>query len=123
MERATRQRQAINSVVDASHRPLSAQEILEAAQQEVPGLGIATVYRSLKALTEAGSLTVVSIPGANPRYEAVRDGHHHHHFMCTQCARVFDIHSCPGSVLNVAPKGFVVQRHELTLYGHCKDCH
>jgi Fur family ferric uptake transcriptional regulator len=122
MERETRQRTAIRAVVEMSERPLSALEVLEAAQEQVAGMGIATVYRNLKALSESGVLTVVSLAGANPRYEPTRQGHHHHHFMCTECERVFDIHSCPGSVLDVAPKGFTVERHELTLYGRCKDC-
>jgi len=122
MERETRQRTAIRSVVERSERPLSALEVLAAAQAQVAGLGIATVYRNLKALAESGALTVVSLAGANPRYEASRQGHHHHHFMCIACDRVFDVHSCPGSVLDVAPKGFTVERHELTLYGRCKDC-
>jgi Fur family ferric uptake transcriptional regulator len=123
MERETRQRTAIRSVVESSSRPLSAPEILEAAQSHVPGLGIATVYRNLKALTEAGEVAVVSLPGVNPRYESVgAEHHHHHHFMCTACEKVFDIHTCPGAILDVAPKGFKVERHELTLYGQCKDC-
>src|ERR1035437_4234898 len=121
MERETRQRTAIRAVVEMSERPLSALEVQEAAQKQVTGLGIATVYRNLKALTESGVLTVVSLAGANPRYEFTRHGHHHH-FMCTKCERVFDIHSCPGAVLDVVPKGFIVERHELTLYGRCKDC-
>jgi Fur family ferric uptake transcriptional regulator len=124
MERDTRQRTAIKNAVESSGRPLSAQEVLAAAQSDVPGIGIATIYRNLKALTEAGSLTVVSIPGSNPRYESSTIGlqHHHHHFMCTACERVFDVHSCPGSILNAAPQGFKVDRHELTLYGQCKEC-
>ena len=122
MERETRQRTAIRAAVELSGRPLSALEILESAQEQVAGMGIATVYRNLKALTESGVLTVVSLAGANPRYEATRHGHHHHHFMCTECERVFDIHSCPGSMLDAAPKGFTVERHELTLYGRCNEC-
>ena len=123
MERDTRQRTAIKTVVEASARPLSAQEVLAAALSQVPGIGIATVYRNLKALTEAGSVAIVSIPGLNPRYESVKAGHHHHHhFMCTACEKVFDVHSCPGSILDAAPKGFKVDRHELTLYGQCESC-
>jgi Fur family ferric uptake transcriptional regulator len=123
MERDTRQRVAIKAVVEASARPLSAQEVLAAAQSQVPGIGIATVYRNLKALTESGNVSVVSIAGMNPRYESVKAGHHHHHhFMCTACEKVFDVHSCPGAILDAAPMGFKVDRHELTLYGQCKDC-
>jgi Fur family ferric uptake transcriptional regulator len=35
---------------------------------------------------------------------------------------VFDIHSCPSDLGNLAPKGFKVESHDLTLYGRCKDC-
>ena len=123
MERDTRQRSAIKNAVESSSRPLSAQEILDTAQLEVPGIGIATVYRNLKTLTEAGAVSIVSIPGLSPRYESVKTGHHHHHhFMCTACEKVFDVHSCPGSILDAAPKGFKVERHELTLYGQCESC-
>jgi Fur family transcriptional regulator, ferric uptake regulator len=123
MERDTRQRTAITNVVEASPRPLSALEVLAEAQAQVPGMGIATVYRNLKALTEAGRVVIVSIPGMNPRYESVKAGHHHHHhFMCTACGKVFDLHGCPGALLDAAPKGFTVERHELTLYGRCNDC-
>jgi Fur family ferric uptake transcriptional regulator len=121
MERSTRQRDAIKAVIDAAQRPLLPQEILESAQTQVAGLGMATVYRNLKSLVEANSLTVVSLPGEIPRYEST--GHaHHHHFHCTGCDKVFDVHHCPGDLLDIAPQGFTVERHELTLYGKCDAC-
>ena len=121
MERSTRQRDAIKSAIDAAQRPLSPQEILADAQAHVEGLGMATVYRNLKTLVETGALAVVTLPGENDRYEAT--GHaHHHHFQCTRCERVFDVHECPGYMRNLAPPGFTVERHELTLYGLCSDC-
>jgi Fur family ferric uptake transcriptional regulator len=121
IERSTRQRSAIRSAVDAAGRPLLAQEVLELAQQEVPGLGLATVYRNLKSLTEAAELRVVQLPGENPRYE--RMGHsHHHHFQCRSCGKVFDVHACPGDLSKLAPPGFSVEDHEITLYGQCADC-
>ena len=54
MERNTRQRSAIRDAIAQAQRPLLPQEVLEAARTEVPGLGIATVYRNLKALVEEG---------------------------------------------------------------------
>lgn len=121
MERSTRQRAAIRAAVDHAARPLLAQEVLELAQQDVPGLGLATVYRNLKSLVEVDELQVVQLPGENPRYE--RAGHqHHHHFQCRGCQRVFDVHACPGNLARLAPAGFSVQDHELTLYGLCASC-
>ena len=48
--------------------------------------------------------------------------HHHHHFHCTRCERVFPIHACPGPMSDLAPPGFQVQRHDLTLHGLCAGC-
>ncbi len=121
MERATRQRAAIREALELAARPLLPDELLLAARTLVPGLGIATVYRNLKLLVEEGELRAVALPGENLRYE-VAGHHHHHHFQCRRCQRVFDVHACPGDLAGLAPAGFVVQDHELTLYGLCSDC-
>jgi len=121
MERNTRQRSAIRDAIAEAHRPLLPQEVLAAAQSQVPGLGIATVYRNLKALVDEGELQAVTLPGENPRFELVGHGHHHH-FQCRDCGRVFDVHACPGDLQRLAPAGFTVDGHDLTLYGRCRDC-
>ncbi len=123
MERSTRQRTAIRSVIDAAARPLSPQEILAAVRQSVPEIGIATIYRNLKLLIDEGTIEAVNLPGENPRYEMTHlVHHHHHHFHCMRCDRVFVVEGCPGAMDNLAPEGFLVERHELTLYGVCADC-
>lgn len=121
MQRSTRQRAAIRSAIDQARRPLSPQEVLAASQVEVAGLGMATVYRNLKLLADAGEIQAVTLPGDSPRYESAHH-EHHHHFRCDSCQRVFDVHACPGSLDGLAPPGFTVERHEITLYGRCKDC-
>ncbi len=121
MERNTRQRAAIREALTDAARPLLPQEVLEAAQSQVPGLGIATVYRNLKALVDEGALRSVNLPGDNPRFETA-GLHHHHHFQCQQCQKVFDVHGCPGDLAALAPPGFTVADHDLVLYGRCSDC-
>ena len=121
MERQTRQRSAIKGAIEHAARPLLPAEVLQAAQDDAPGLSLATVYRNLKTMVEEGDLRPVSLPGENVRYELA--GHrHHHHFQCTQCQRVFDVHACPGDLSRLAPPGFLVEDHDLTLYGRCGDC-
>lgn len=123
MERNTRQRHAIQKAIDDARRPLSPQEVLEAAQSVVPGLGIATVYRNLKTMLEARTIELVVLPGDNPRYESRHAAeHHHHHFQCRACGKVFDVPGCVSGYEQLAPAGFTVENHELTLYGVCAGC-
>ena len=120
-KRSTRQRSAIRDVIESAKRPLSPQEILDAAQVTVAGLGLATVYRNLKLLLAEGVIEAITLSGDSPRYEAARSGHHHH-FQCTTCRRVFDMVGCPGDLRRLAPRGFRVEHHEVILYGRCSDC-
>lgn len=123
MERNTRQRTAIRTAIEAAARPLSPQEIHTAVQASVPEVGMATIYRNLKLLLGEGAIQTVSLPGDNPRYEAAQLAvHHHHHFHCVPCDRVFEVEGCPGHIDALAPAGFRIDRHELTLYGVCADC-
>ena len=121
MERATRQNTAIREALEAAGRPLSPAEVLDEARRHVAALGLATVYRNLKALVDAGEIQVVTLPGEAARYELARHGHHHH-FRCDACQKVFDVPGCPGDLGGLAPPGFVVDRHEITLYGRCSAC-
>jgi len=121
MPRATRQRAAIGMVIQAARRPLTPQEVLQGARAAVRALGLATVYRNLKRLAADGTIRVITLPGESPRYEMGVSAHHHH-FQCTSCRRVYDIPGCPGNLRRMAPRGFRVEHHDLTLYGRCPDC-
>ena len=121
MERATRQRDAIKAVLRASARPLSPAEVLDAARFAVRALGLATVYRTLKLLVAEGAVQVITLPGDRPRYE-MAESVHHHHFQCNACLRVYDVLGCPGNLRRLAPRGFTVEHHDLTLYGRCREC-
>lgn len=117
----TQQRQAIRTAIQDADRPLSPTEVLEAAQEEAPTLGIATVYRNLRTLMEDGWLRPVGLPGNPDRYE-IAGKDHHHHFHCRSCDRLFDVDDCPGDLDHICPPGFALDDHEIILYGHCSDC-
>ncbi len=121
MERRTPQRDAIRQAVEKADRPLSPQEILDAAGAEVRGLGIATVYRAVKAGVDEGWLKPVDLPGGPTRYEPAGK-QHHHHFECVRCHRVFDLDGCPGNLNQLLPAGFTLEDHEVLLFGHCDTC-
>jgi Fur family ferric uptake transcriptional regulator len=121
MERTTAQRKAIHTVLEKSGRPLSPPEIFSAARGMAPGLGMATVYRTIKRLLDEHTIAQVELPGEAPRYE--RAGlQHHHHFRCNGCKRVFDLVGCNSTFGDIAPKGFALESHELYLFGRCEAC-
>jgi len=121
MQRQTRQRDAIRGAFAAAARPLSPQEVLSAARRVLPSLGIATVYRTVKALLADGALHTVELPGAPARYE-LAGKRHHHHFHCRACDGVFEVEACPAGIRRLLPGGFRLERHEIILYGLCAGC-
>jgi Fur family ferric uptake transcriptional regulator len=120
-ERSTRQRRTIRDVVERAGRPLSTDEILASAQQSIPSLGLATVYRSIRTLLDEGWLTPVDMPGRTPLYERAGKSHHHH-FACESCKRVYELDGCASEVRGELPPGFITTGHDVTIYGTCAPC-
>ena len=121
MLRKTNQREAIRRALVESGRPLSPQEIVQAAHTHAPGVGIATVYRTLKRFTEEGWLVAIELPGESPRYELAGKSHHHR-FACQSCGSVFELPACAVALERLLPAGFELDEHEIVLYGRCPDC-
>ena len=124
LARLTPQRRAILSVLEDASGPLTARELLDQAGRDADSLGLATVYRNLNLLEDAGLIVAVHLPNDPTRYEPAGT-RHHHHFRCEACDGVFEVAgACPVVPLEGAtlPGGFRVQRHELTFYGMCGDC-
>lgn len=121
--RRTKQRDAIIKEILQSEGPLSIAEIHEKAGRQIPQLGVATVYRAIKTFMDEGRVRVVELPGEEPRYEPAGRGHHHH-FRCLSCEQTFDLEVCPVGIPNgtMLPGGYMVEDHNLTLYGRCLKC-
>lgn len=119
--RRTKQRDALQHVLESAERPLSVGELLDAASKRVDGLGVATVYRAVGTLLDSGWIEAVEIPGEPARYERADKGHHHH-FQCQKCDRVFDIAGCLDNLRKLVPPRFRVSGHAVTLYGLCASC-
>jgi Fur family ferric uptake transcriptional regulator len=122
-KRDTKQKKVIWSIVEEAGRPLSPTEVHQEAAGHLPRLSLSTVYRTIKSLQAEQRIVAVSLPGAADRYEtkSLAD-HHHHHFHCDGCGRVFDIPGCGLRVDAGLPKGFSLSRHEVVLYGSCGQC-
>jgi Fur family ferric uptake transcriptional regulator len=121
--RNTKQKSAISAVFSEARRPLTPQELLDGARIKLRSLSLGTVYRVVRGMVEEGSIVTVSVPGAPDRYETREcAAHHHHHFHCDSCGRMFDVPGCGLRIDNLVPQGFTMKRHEVVLYGSCREC-
>ena len=95
-------------------------------KKQYPGIniGIATVYRSLNLLEDAGIATSISFGIQGKKYElAIKP--HHDHIICKKCGKIaeFEDQSIEKKQLTIAKeKGFSLTGHVMQLYGICSDC-
>lgn len=118
-------RQAILNVLHQSRRPVSSQEVFAALPKG--DCDLATVYRSMRMLEEAGVVSRIDLGDGVARYDLVREGYkgHHHHLICTRCSEVVKIGECCTRELEegVARRhGFRSVTHRLDFFGICPAC-
>ncbi|MBN2621632.1 transcriptional repressor [candidate division WOR-3 bacterium] len=88
-------------------------------------LGYSTVYRTLKLLVDSGVATVHHFGVENTRFELIHQEGHHDHFVCRQCGKIIEFHHDGIERLQqkvAKTRGFIVDDHELQLFGLCKTC-
>ncbi len=96
----------------------TAEQVYEAVAKEYPAIGKATVYKNLSQMAKAGELLNIGAHGGSTRYD--HNLHRHHHFICEDCERVFDV-NLPGIDGQFGElEGFCVKN--LTLSGLCPEC-
>ena len=123
--KSTRQRDLIVDTFFNSEGHLSVDELLVKVSARDANIGAATVYRTMKILSEADLASARHFDDGHTRYEPALDRHHHDHLICTACHLIVEfenerIESLQDEV--AAQHGFEVTRHKLELYGLCRDC-
>jgi Fur family ferric uptake transcriptional regulator len=121
----TRQRDLIVDTFFSASGHLSIDELLAQVSERDRNIGAATVYRTMKILSEAGLASARHFDDGQTRYEAALDRHHHDHLICTECHTIVEFENERIEELQnavAAEQGFIVTRHKLELYGLCQAC-
>ncbi len=121
--RPTRQRLAVLSALAEEREDATAQEIHEALRKSGRRVGLATVYRTLAALSECGVVDELNHHPREACYRLCSDGHHHH-LVCSECHRVVELDCDLDEWLagQAAAHGFAVSGHQVEVTGTCADC-
>ena len=90
-----------------------------------PGIGVATVYRTLQLFQRLHVVNVIELNDGRQRYEINMPHDHHHHLVCTECRRVVEFGNCnfPQLIENIeAATRFKIHSHSTIAYGKCPQC-
>ncbi len=123
MIRLTVQRQAILDLINRSNQHWDAEELARCLGENGEQLGIATVYRGLAALENAGLIQSIQLADKK-RYERANKGHHDH-LVCSKCGDIKEF--CDSEIelrqQQVAQdQSFQMTGHQLLIFGICQAC-
>jgi Fe2+ or Zn2+ uptake regulation protein len=118
--RRTSARAAVTSRIEQISDAFTAEQLC----RELPGVGRATVYRTIRHLVDAGALCKLPILDGAPKYSIARV-EHHHHTICSRCGAVGEFrHSTVERVMRSLGKeidGDIVG-HRMEIFITCNSC-
>lgn len=123
VRRESKEREAIIKVLGQTTTHPSAAWIYQQVRKELPDIGLATVYRNLRSLKEAGEVCEMHSHGGTARFDYNTKPHYHFH--CDRCGRIMDLDEPVDTTIEdrVERKaGVKITRHHLELGGLCPDC-
>lgn len=125
----TKQRELIADVFFQGKGHLTAEELLERVRTEDSQVSLATVYRTMKLLTDCGLANPHRFGERQTVYEPSEgDEEHHDHIICHDCGKIFEfvddrIERMQHEI--AANHQLELTNHKMELYGRCqrgKDC-
>jgi Fur family transcriptional regulator, ferric uptake regulator len=124
-QRRTRQRAAVDEVLDEVDDFASAQQLYSMLRNRGSRIGLATVYRTLQTLAEDGRVDVLRTDSGESVYRRCEVDDHHHHLVCRSCGAAVEISrpAVESWAAQVAREhGYVDVSHTVEIFGLCPRC-
>ncbi|WP_207261275.1 Fur family transcriptional regulator [Desulfovibrio sp. Huiquan2017] len=121
----TPQRRVILDTLLRKNDHLSSEELYALVKKRDASIGQATVYRTLKLLSDSGLIEPLDFADGVTRYEPSYGKDHHDHLICENCGKNIEI---VDEVIErrqeqlAKEHGFTLIRHKMYLYGLCPEC-
>jgi len=95
------------------------------SKKKDPKIGLATVYRTMRAICDSGLAGEVDFGDGVRRFEHKFHRQHHHHLVCIKCGRVIEVTS--GQIENLQKKlaeqhNFTPTKDTMKIFGICSKC-
>ncbi len=123
MKTVTSQRKAIVTVLMSTTSHPTAEWVYDEVRKEMPGVGLATVYRTLRLLAAKGMIQELNTREGKSRFDGNIKAHYH--FLCDRCGSIIDLDEQVDSAVEARvaqDTGLMVTRHSMELSGLCLDC-
>jgi Fe2+ or Zn2+ uptake regulation protein len=121
--RMTHQRELILEELGNCHNHPTADALYERIKKKLPRISLATVYRNLEILSEAGMIRKLEISGRQKRFD--KEIEQHDHIFCVQCRRVDDIKFDQRRLITLKEEesqGYKISGCRVEFFGVCPKC-
>ena len=123
--RSTEQRRLIIDTFFEQDEHITIDSLLKQVRAVDGRVGYATVYRTMKLLSESGVVQEHKFGDGFTRYELSDEDAHHDHLVCLECSKIIEFEEPQIEALQekIARRyGFLVRAHKHEMYGVCADC-
>ena len=121
--RVTSQRLVIHRVLHDLGTHTTAEDVLGAVVDRLPGVSLPTVYATLDLLEELGAVRRIAIPGGPALFDPRTTPHHH--FVCRSCGHALDVEAdvdLAPALAAAAGLGLQARHAEVVIAGTCDAC-
>ncbi|HVZ73607.1 MAG TPA: Fur family transcriptional regulator [Polyangia bacterium] len=121
--KTTQQREAIVDAFLRTSGHVNLEDLLSSVRKKQPSVGLATVYRTVKLLEEAGIAAARHFGPGQTLYEVSEGRAHHDHLICDSCGFITEFENEEIESLQDAAArklGFNIVRHRLEIFGLCE---
>ena len=121
----TRQRDRILDIFLKTEAHPTINDLYDIVRKKNPKIGIATVYRAMTVICNAGLARQVDFGDGQRRFEHKYEHRHHDHLVCLKCGRVIEVMSPKIEAIQdrLAKKhNFTPIRHRMQIFGTCSKC-
>ena len=121
----SKQREQIMDIFLKTEKHPTVNDLYELVRKKNPKIGLATVYRTMEVICDAGLARKLDFGDGTKHYEHKYKHQHHHHLVCLKCGKIIEITS--GKIEEIQKKlakkhGFTITRDTMKMFGICKTC-